>query len=411
VRLRGLWLHGDFLRLWGAQTISQFGTQITLLALPLAAIITLDATPFEVSLLAALEYAPFLLLTLPAGVWVDRLRRRPLLVVADMARGLALASVPIAWALDALTIWQLYGVGLAMGALTVVFDIAYVPYVASLVAREQLGDANAKMEISRSAAQTAGPGLAGALVELFTAPFALAVDAVSFLVSGVLVSRIRAEEELVPALDKPSGRRELAEGLRYVLGHPLFRPIMTCTALSNFFGTAVWGPLLLVYAVRELELSAGTIGGALTIGNFGVLAGALTVNRINRRLGIGPTITVSALLFGPPILLVPLAPQDEPLPWLVAAFAITGFGGVVYNVSIRTLLQSVTPNRLLGRATSVARTIVWGVIPLGTLLGGVAAQLIGVHEAIWIGAAGAALAAVPILVSRVPRLVELPAAT
>jgi MFS family permease len=405
----GLWGHADFLRLWGAQTISQFGSQITLLALPLAAIVTLDASAFEASVLGALEYAPFLLLTLPAGVWVDRLRRRPLLVAADLARAIVLASVPLAWALDALTLWQLYFVGFVTGTLTVVFDVAYVPYVAVLVPREQLVDANSKVEISRSAAQTAGPGIAGALVQLVTAPYALAVDAISFLLSGLLVTRIRAEEVLEPTSEAPSGRRELAEGLRYVLGHPILRPIMACTALSNFFGTAIWGPILLVYAVRELELSAGTIGVAFTLGNLGVLAGAFLVTRITRRFGLGPTIAGSALLFGPPVLLVPLAPQESAVPWIVAAFAITGFGGVVYNVSIRSLLQAVTPNRLLGRATAVGRTIVWGVIPLGTLAGGALASTVGVHEAIWIGAAGAACAALPILLSRVPRLVDVPA--
>ena len=404
-----LWRHHDFLRLWGAQTISQFGTQITLLALPLAAILTLDASAFEVSLLGALEYAPFLLLTLPAGVWADRLRRKPLLIAADIVRGLVLLTVPVAWALDVLTLWQLYAVGFVTGTFTVVFDVAYVPYVATLVPRKELGDANAKMEISRSAAQTAGPGLAGALVELVTAPFALAFDAVSYLVSGLLVGRIRAAEELVPVSERPSGRRELAEGFRFVFANTLLRPITACTALSNLFGTAVWGPLLLVYAVRELDVSAGTIGAALTLGNFGVLAGAFAVGAINRRLGIGRTITVSSLLFGPPVLLVPLAPQDSAVPWIVAAFAVAGFGGVVYNVSIRTLLQSVTPNRMLGRATALLRAIVWGVIPVGTLLGGALATAIGVHEAIWVGAVGAACASLPILLSQVPRLRAIPA--
>jgi MFS family permease len=409
VRGESLWKHGDFLLLWAAQTISQFGTQITLLALPLTAILTLEASALEASILGAVEYAPFLGLTLFAGVWVDRVRRRPLLVVADVVRAAALASVPLAWALDALTMWQLYAVGLTVGAMTVVFDVAYVPYVASLVRREQLGDANSKVEISRSAAQTAGPAIAGGLVELLTAPYALLADGVSFLASGALLGRIRRVEELQAAAGRRAGRSELADGVRYVFGSTVFRPIMACTALSNFFGQAIWGPILLVYAVRELGLGAGTIGLVFTIGSFGVLAGALVVGRVLRSAPIGPTIAVSALLFGPPVLLVPLAPQDAAIPWLIAAFAITGFGGVVYNVSSRTLFQSMTPNRMLGRATAVVRTIVWGVIPLGTLLGGVVAEVIGVREAIWVGAAGATFAALPILLSPVPRLRELPA--
>jgi MFS family permease len=402
----GLWRHADFLRLWGAQTISQFGSQITLLALPLTAIVTLDATPFEVALLGALEYLPFLLVTLPAGVWVDRLRRRPLLIAADIGRALVLASVPLAWALDALTIWQLFAVGLATGTLTVLFDVAYVPYIASLVEREQLVDANSKMEITRSTAQAAGPGIGGALVQLLGAPVALAADAVSFVVSGLLAARIQASEELPAAEgDGPrSTRRELAEGLRYVVHHPYFRPIMATTAASNFFGSAIWGPLLLLYGVRVLELDAATIGLVLALGNLGVLAGAFAVRPISAVLGIGRTIAASAVLFGPVVLLIPIAPKSQPVPLLVASLAVAGFGGVVFNVTIRTLVQSITPNRLLGRTTSVVRMIVWGVIPLGTLLGGALASTIGIRGAIWIGAVGASLAALPVLLSQVPSL-------
>jgi MFS family permease len=404
-----LWRDADFLRLWGAHTISQFGTQITLLAMPLAAIVSLEASAFEVALLAALEYAPFLLLTLPAGVWVDRVRRRPLLIAADVGRALVLATVPLAWALDVLTIWQLLAVGFAMGTLTVLFDVAYVPYIATLVERERLVDANSKMEITRSAAQAAGPGLGGALVQLVGAPFALAADAVSFIASGFLAWRIRAPED-EPAEEvraARSTRRELAEGLRYVVHHPLFRPIMATTAASNFFGTAVWGPLLLLYGVRVLELDPATIGLVLAIGNLGVIAGAFAVRPITAVLGIGRTIAAASVLFGPVVLLIPLAPKSQPEPMLVAAIAITGFGGVVFNVAIRSLVQAITPNRLLGRTTAVVRMIVWGVIPLGALLGGVIASTIGIRAAIWSGAIGASLAALPVLLSQVPSVTSV----
>jgi MFS family permease len=404
----GLWREADFLRLWGAHTISQFGTQITLLAMPLAAIVTLDATPFEVALLGALEYAPFLLLTLPAGVWVDRVRRRPLLIGADVGRALVLTSVPLAWAFDVLTIWQLLAVGFAMGTLTVVFDVAYVPYIATLVERQSLVDANSKMEITRSAAQAAGPGLGGALVQLVGAPFALAADAVSFVVSGLLAWRIRAPEEL-PETERAerSKRRELSEGLRYVVHHPLLRPIMATTAASNFFGSAVWGPLLLLYGVRVLELDPARIGLVLAIGNLGVIAGAFAVRPITEVLGIGRTIAAASILFGPVVLLIPLAPKSQPEPLLVAGLAITGFGGVVFNVAIRSLFQGITPNRLLGRTTAVVRMIVWGVIPFGTLLGGVVASTVGISAAIWAGAIGASLAALPVLLSHVPSVTSV----
>lgn len=404
----GLWRDADFLRLWGAHTISQFGTQITLLAMPLAAIVSLEASAFEVALLGALEYAPFLLLTLPVGVWADRVRRRPLLIAADLGRALVLATVPLAWAFDVLTIWQLFAVGFAMGTLTVVFDVAYVPYIATLVERRSLVDANSKMEITRSAAQMAGPGLGGALVQLIGAPFALAADAVSFVASGFFAWRIRAAEEQ-PEVERTarSTRRELAEGLRFVVHHPYFRPIMATTAASNFFGAAVWGPLLLLYGVRILELDPARIGLVLAIGNVGVIAGAFAVRPITEILGIGRTIAAASILFGPVVLLIPLAPKSQPEPLLIVSLAIAGFGGVVFNVAMRSLAQSITPNRLLGRTTAVVRMIVWGVIPFGTLLGGVVASTIGISAAIWAGAIGASLAAVPVLLSRVPSLTSV----
>ena len=267
-------------------------------------------------------------------------------------------------------------------------------------------DANSKMEITRSTAQAAGPGLGGALVQLLGAPVALAADAISFVVSGLLAARIQAPEEL-PATEGDaarSTRRELAEGLRYVVHHPYFRPIMATTAASNFFGSAIWGPLLLLYGVRVLEMDAATIGLVLALGNLGVLAGAFAVRPISAVLGIGRTIAASAVLFGPVVLLVPLAPKSQPVPLLVASLAVAGFGGVVFNVTIRTLVQSITPNRLLGRTTSVVRMIVWGVIPLGTLLGGALASTIGIRGAIWVGAVGASLASLPVLLSQVPSL-------
>ena len=196
----GLWRHPDFLRLWSAQTISQFGSQISQLALPLAAILVLDASAFEVALLGTVEFLPFLLFALPAGVWVDRLRRKPILVLGDLGRALALGSIPLAYAFDALTIWQLYAVGFVVGVCTVFFDVAYQSYLPSLVERESLVEGNSKLEISRSAAQLAGPGLAGALIGAITAPYAILLDAVSFVGSAVLVFRIR-RPEVVPGAD------------------------------------------------------------------------------------------------------------------------------------------------------------------------------------------------------------------
>jgi MFS family permease len=396
----GLWRHPDFLRLWSAQTISQFGSQVSQLALPLAAILVLDASAFEVAFLGTVEFLPFLLFALPAGVWVDRLRRKPILVLGDLGRALALGSIPLAYAFDALTIWQLYAVGFLVGVCTVFFDVAYQSYLPSLVDRESLVEGNSKLEISRSGAQLAGPGLAGALIGAVTAPYAILLDAVSFVGSAVLVFRIRRPEVVPEPTAKPSMRRELMEGLRYLLGHRFWRPIAITVAVSNFFNTLAFS-IFLVYAVRELELSAQAIGIVFAVGNLGWLGGAAAAGRLSQRLGIGRTLVGSTLLFGPSLLLVPAAPQSQPIPFLVAALVLATFGGIIFNVTGISFQQAVTPDRMLGRLNATRRFIVWGVIPLGSLAGGVLASQVGLRETLWIGTIGGSLSFLPLLLSPV----------
>ena len=394
----GLWRHRDFLSLWGAETISQFGTQVSLLALPLVAIIALEESAFKVAALTSVEFLPFLLFTLPAGVWIDRLRRKPILVLGNVGRGLALVSVPVAHWAGALTIWQLYAVGFTVGVCTVFFDIAYQSYIPALVGREDVVEANSKLEISRAAANIAGPGMAGGLVALLTAPVAVLVDAVSYAVSALLLVGIRKQEEAPARAERRSLRSELGEGLRYVFTHPYQRTMVTMTALSNFFGQVVFS-ILLVYAVRQLELSPGTIGVALAIGNLGTLASALTAKRIGERLGVGRTILLAACLFGPGTLLIAFAPEQYALPLIVLAMIVIGFGGILYNVTAISLIQAITPDRILGRANASRRFVVWGVVPLGGFVGGALASTIGMRETMVVGALGGLLTVVPILVS------------
>ncbi len=396
----GLWRHPDFLRLWSAQTISQFGSQVSQLALPLAAILILDASAFEVALLGTVEFLPFLLFALPAGVWVDRLRRKPILVLGDLGRAVALGSIPVAYAFDALTIWQLYAVGFLVGVGTVFFDVAYQSYLPSLVERTQLVDGNSKLEISRSGAALAGPGLAGVLIGALTAPYAILVDAVSFVWSAGLIARIRRTEILPEQAANPSMRRELVEGLRYLLGHRFWRPLALTVALSNFFNTLAFS-IFLVYAVRDLDLSATVIGLVLGIGNVGWLLGAVAASRLSARLGVGPTLVGSALVFGPALLLVPAAPQSQPIPFLVLALILASFAGIVFNVTGISFQQAVTPDRLLGRLNATRRFIVFGVIPLGSLTGGALASTIGLRPTLWVGAIGGSLSFLPLLLSPV----------
>ncbi len=400
--------HPDFLKFWGAQAISQFGSQITGLALPLTAILVLHASAFEVAALSTIEFLPFLLFSLPAGVWVDRLPRRPILIAADIGRALALVSVPVAYAADALTIWQLYVVGFGTGVLTVFFDVAYQSYLPSLVEREQLVEGNSKLEVSRSTAQLAGPGLAGGLVELVKAPVAILLDALSFVASAVLLVAIRRPERL--SIDERAAgagmRAELVEGLRFVLRNPYIRAIASCTATFNFFNSVATA-LILVYAVRELDMSPGLIGVVLALGNFGALAGALTSARISRRFGVGPTI-IGAAMTGAAVLLLPLASKSTAAAFFLAAQAIAGFGVVVYNTTGISLMQAVTPDRLLGRMNASRRFIVWGTIPLGSLVGGAIAAVSDVRVAIWVGAIGNALAFLPLLFSPIRALRTIP---
>ena len=408
----GLWRHGDFLKLWSAETISQFGSQVGGLALPLVAILVLDATAFEVAALTTVEFLPFILFTLPAGVWVDRLPRRPILIVGDFGRAALLLTIPIAYVADALTLGQLFVVGFFVGIFQVFFDVAYMSYLPALVDRDQIIEGNSKFEISRSAAQVGGPGLGGVLVQVFTAPYAVLLDALSFLASGLFIVGIRKEEPRpeVATIDgrKPSMWTELKEGLRFVLGNPNLRAQAGCTATSNLFSSAVFA-ILLVFAVRKLDLSPGLIGVVFSAGAAGSFAAALTATRVSRRFGIGPTSIVAAAFFGPTMLLVAFAPVgNAAIPFLIAAMLIFGYTVVVYNIAQVSYRQAICPPRLQGRMNSVMRFIVWGTIPIGTLLGGALATWIGFRETIVVGAIGGGLGALFLLFSPQRHLRDLP---
>jgi MFS family permease len=409
---RGLWRHGDFLKLWSAETISQFGSQVDDLAIGFVAIVVLDASAFEVALVGVLGFLPFILFTLPAGVWVDRLRRRPILIAGDFARAALLATIPIAYLADALTLWQLYVVVFLTGVCQVFFDVAYQSYLPSLVERDQIIEGNSKLEISRSAAQVGGPGMAGLLVEIVTAPYAVLVDAISFLGSGLFLLGIRKHEEppVREAADgsKPGLWTELKEGLRFVLGNPNLRAQAGCTATSNFFSNVSFA-ILLVFAVRELGLSAAAIGIVFSVGALGSFAAAFTAMRLSNRFGIGPTTIAVGTLWGPAMLLVAFAPAgNSAIPFFVAAFVLLGFAIVVYNIVQVSYRQTICPPRLQGRMNSVMRFIVWGTIPIGALVGGALGTWIGLRETLVVGAIGGALAVLWIVFSPQRHLREMP---
>ena len=409
---QSLWRHRDFMKLWTGQTISQLGDEVTQLAIPLVAALTLDVSPFEFGLLAVLQFLPFILLTIPAGVWVDRMRRRPILIGANVGRAVLLTSIPLAFLGGWLTIWQLYVVAFAIGCLEVFFDVAYQSYLPSVVERDRLVEGNAKLELSVSATSFIGPGVAGFLAELVRPAIAILFDAASYVGSILLLLLIRRPETPPEAHDpatgpRPSMRQEAAEGLRYVLGHRYLRYIAACTGTLNLFGN-IGGAILLLYVVQELGLTAGTIGIVLSIGNLGVLAGALLSERIGRWIGVGPTIVWSAFFSSFALIAVAIAPRDAPVPFLIAGGFIGSVTAVVYNVNQVSLRQAITPDRMLGRMNATMRFIVWGTIPIGALVGGVLGGVIGLQATIWVGAIGAFLGFLPVLLSPVRSLQEIP---
>lgn len=390
-----LWRRRDFMRLWAGQTVSVFGSEVTELALPLAAVLTLNATAFQMGLLAAAGMAPWIAFALLVGVWVDRrLRRRWILVAADLGRAAILLSVPVAAALHVLSLGQLFVVAFAAGCLTLAFNVAWGSYLNVLVPREQLIDANAKLMGSYATAQIAGPSLAGVLVQAVTAPFAILVDAVSFLVSALALHSIRAPEPERRLERGPSLRHDLALGLRYVRDDPLQRAIAGSAATLNFFGAAIYAVLVL-YAVRGLHLSAGLIGLVFAFGAVGALLGTQLAPRVSRRFGAGKTIMLATIGFPPALAIVPLASPGQPA-WLAVAIlavaeAVGGIAVMLFDVNTAALRQATTPEHLYGRTAGAMSFLTQSAKPLGSLFGGAVATAVGLHSTLWICAAGGLL--------------------
>lgn len=411
---RGLFHHADFRRLWIAETISQFGSQVSQLAVPLVAIALLGASPFQVALLGTVEFLPFVLFSLPAGAWVDRLRRRPILIIADLGRAASLIWIPVAWELRILTVEQLYVIGFLTGTLTVFFDVSYMAYLPSILERDRIAEGNSLLEISRTVAQTTGPALGGGLIGLVTAPLAIVADALSFLGSALFIGRIRRPEPKPDAHLDAHGqprvgiRREVAQGLRYVLGNRYLRPIAATTATSNLFNNIAFSTFL-VFAVRDLGLEPGVIGVVLGVGNLGAILGAFTATRLGRRLGIGRVIVGAMALGSPAALLVPLASLGWAIPLLLLSQALVGFMAVVYNVNQVSLRQAITPERMQGRMNATMRFIVWGTIPIGATIGGVIATTFGVTQALWVGGILGCASFLPVFLSPVRDLRTIPA--
>ncbi|GAA3440612.1 MFS transporter [Planomonospora venezuelensis] len=403
-----LFRHRNFMLLFGADTISQAGTQISLIALPFVALTALKASELQMGLLVAAETAAFLLIGLPAGVWVDRMARRRILVAADLVRGVLLASIPVAWWLDALTMLQLYGVALGTGLATVFFDIAYQSYLPSLISRDRLVDGNATLEVVRSTAGVAGPGLGGGLVQLLTAPVAVLADAVSFLGSALFLWRIDAAEQVPGRAERRGLLKEIGEGLRYVATHRILRMIAACTATANF-ANGIFAAVEMIFLSRVLGLAPGLVGLMFSAAAVGGLTGAVVVGRVSRRVGSARLIWLSMLVTSPFMVLVPLTEPGWGLSLFVIGTFVNSVGVVLYNVGQVSFRQSVTPEHMLGRMNATMRFVVWGTLPLGGLAGGVLGEVLQARAALWVSAGLTMLAVVPLLLSPLRGMRDLPA--
>ncbi|WP_375115647.1 MFS transporter [Nonomuraea sp. MTCD27] len=396
----------DFRGLFLADSASQAGTQILVLALPLVAVSALHASEFEVGALAACQTLAFVVIGLPAGAIVDRLGKRAVMVVSDWARALALASVPVAWWLDGLTIHQLYAVALVLGVFTVFFDAAYQSYLPHLVGRERLVEGNSALEGVRTVAQLGGPGAGGYLIQFLTAPFALVVTVAGFAWSALCLATIRKPEARQERRRGHLGR-EIGEGVRFVLGHRLLRRVAGCAATANLFATMAQPPILLLLA-RDLALAPGTIGLLMAAGGLGGVTGALANRRIAARFGQGPTIWLAIGLPAPLMFLVPWVEADWRLGLFVVFEFFFGAGAVVFNVTQLSFRQAITPEPLLGRMNATIRFLVWGTMPLGGLLGGALSAAIGVRNTLLVAASGACLAFLWVVTSPMRSMRELP---
>ena len=405
-----LWRHRGFRRLWAAETASHVGTQVVGVALPVVAVALLGATPWQMGVLNALETAAFLLVALPAGAWVDRWRRQRVLVRADVVRAVALATVPVAHLLDVLTLGQLYAVAAVVGTATVFFDVAYQSYLPQLVDRSRLTDGNGKLEISRSVAQVAGPGLTGVLLRVLAAPLLVVVTSLGYLLSALFVSRIEHDEVVPARAERRPMRAEIREGLAFVVTHPLLRRIVACTGTGNLF-SAITGTLLAIYVLRTLGLSESTLGLVLSAGAAGGLLGAVTAAPVARVVGEGRTIPLSAVAVGAFAGCTPLAVLLDGAAQL-ALLVVGGIGlswaVVVYNVVQVSFRQRLCPPGLLGRMNASVRFVVFGTMPVGALLGGLLGTAIGVVPALWVAVAGQLLAALPVLLSPLAGMRDLP---
>jgi len=402
-----LWRHADFLKLWTGQTISELGSVVTRTAIPLAALLVLGAGPMEMALLVVAGSLAILLVGFFAGAWVDRLRRRPLLIGTDAIRSLLLLSIPIAYAAGVLRMEQLYLVTFLEGCLGTLFQAAYPAYVPSLIGLDRVVDGNSKLATSSSLAEIGGPGLAGALVQLVSAPFAILIDAVSFAVSAVSLLLIRTPGPARPArTTRTAIRQDLVEGLRLVRHHRVLFPIAMRSVVAHVAGS-FYGVLYTIYLIDDLHLTPFLLGVVISAGGVGSLVGSLFASRVIRALGLGPALIWTAVGASALGILTPLA-QGPLLLATLMVFIPQLFGDglqTIEGVAELSLIQGLSPDRVLGRVNATLEVLSHGIAyPIGALAAAAVADVIGVRGGIALGWAGMAASILFLVFSPLPRI-------
>lgn len=398
----------DFRRFFVGQTVSLVGDQISFIALPLVAVLALDASAAQMGYLAAAALAPNLLFSLHAGAWVDRRgRRRKTMMAADLGRAGLVATIPLAYAFDLLTLAQLYVVAFLAGVLSVLFFVSYSTLFVSLVPRERYVEGESILNGSRALSYVGGPSLGGGLVQLLTAPFALVADAASYVLSALFLGRISPAE---PPTEE-SERGDVVAGVRFILRSPIVRASLAATATINFFNF-VFFALFILYATRSLDVQPGMLGAVLGAGAVGGVIGSLVTGRLGRRIGIGPAFMVGCVLFPAPLVLVPLAGGPKPvvLALLFLAEFGSGLGVMILDISAGAIFASLIPDPLRARVSGAYMVVNYGVRPLGALVGGALGSTIGLRPTLWIATVGAIAGVLWLLPSPVPRLRTLPEA-
>ena len=396
----------DFRRFWFGETVSLFGDQITLIALPLTGVLALHASAAQMGYLVAAGIAPALIFSLHAGAWLDRRgRRRQTMLVTVLGRAALIVTIPIAYWLDVLTLAQLYVVSFLIGTLSVIFFVAYTTLFVSLVPRERYLEANSLLNGSRAFSYVGGPSVGGLLVQALSAPGALIADAISFLASALTLRSIKPVE---PPTEEAE-RGHVKAGLRYLWRSPVIRASLLATATINFFNFVFWA-LFILYATRTLGVRPGVLGIVLGAGAIGGLIGSILTGKISRRLGVGPTFIFSCILFPAPLVLVPLAHGSYwiVLPLLFAAEFLSGFGVMLLDIVGGSIKTALIPDRLRARVAGAYMVVNYGVRPLGALAGGALGTWIGLRPTLWIASAAAISGVLWLLPSPLMRMRELP---